>query len=103
MADYDGDGDLDVFVEVGGAVPGDRANNLLFRNPGQGRHWLAVKLVGTRTNRAAIGRGIRVDFTTRSGRGDRCTGRWVRRRATGVARWWNTWGWGTRRSSRGSR
>ena len=46
MADYDGDGGLDVFVEVGGAVPGDRANNLLFRNPGQGRHWLAVKLVG---------------------------------------------------------
>ena len=55
MADYDGDGDLDVFVEVGGAVPGDRAKNLLFRNPGQGRHWVAVKLVGTRTNRAAIG------------------------------------------------
>jgi hypothetical protein len=67
MADYDGDGDLDVFVEVGGAVPGDRAHNLLFRNPGQGRHWLAVKLVGTRTNRAAIGARIRADFTTRSG------------------------------------
>ena len=67
MADYDGDGDLDVFVEVGGAVPGDRANNLLFRNPGHGRHWLDVKLVGTRTNRAAIGAKIRVDFTTRSG------------------------------------
>ncbi len=67
MADYDGDGDLDVFVEVGGAVPGDRAHNLLFRNPGQGRHWLAVKLVGTRTNRSAIGARIRVDFTARSG------------------------------------
>ena len=52
FADYDGDGDLDLFVEVGGAVPGDRANNLLFRNPGHGRHWLKVKLVGTRTNRA---------------------------------------------------
>ena len=55
MADYDGDGDLDVFVEVGGAVPGDRAHNLLFRNPGHGRHWLDVKLSGTRTNRAGIG------------------------------------------------
>ncbi len=43
------------------------ANNLLFRNPGHGRHWLEVKLAGTRTNRAGIGARIRVDFTTRSG------------------------------------
>ncbi len=67
FADGDGDGDLDLFVEVGGAVPGDRAQNLLFRNPGQGRHWLAIKLVGTRTNRAGLGAKLRVDFTTRSG------------------------------------
>jgi hypothetical protein len=67
FADWDGDGDLDLFVEVGGAMPGDRANNLLFRNPGQGRHWLAVKLVGTRTNKAGLGARIRADFTTGSG------------------------------------
>ena len=67
FADWDGDGDLDLFVEVGGAVPGDRANNLLFRNPGHGRHWLAVKLVGSRTNRAASAARIRADFTTGSG------------------------------------
>jgi hypothetical protein len=67
FADHDGDGDLDLFVEVGGAVPGDRAHNLLFRNPGQGRHWLEVKLSGTRTNRAGIGARIRADFTARSG------------------------------------
>ena len=67
LADYDRDGDLDLFVEVGGAVPGDRAHNLLFRNPGHGRHWLAVKLVGRRTNRAGLGARIRADFTTASG------------------------------------
>ena len=67
FADGDGDGDLDLFVEVGGAVPGDRANNLLFRNPGQGRHWLAVRLVGSRTNRAGLGARIRADFTTGAG------------------------------------
>src|SRR5262249_9754875 len=67
FADYDGDGDLDLFVEVGGAVPGDRAHNLLCRNPVQGRHWLEVKQSGTRTNRAGIGARIRLDFTTRSG------------------------------------
>ena len=55
FADWDGDGDLDLFVEVGGAVPGDRSYNLLFENPGHGRHWLKLKLVGTRTNQAALG------------------------------------------------
>ena len=48
-------------------MPGDRAHNLLFRNPGHGRHWLKVKLVGTRTNRAGLGARIRADFTTRTG------------------------------------
>ena len=62
FADWDNDGDLDLFVEVGGAVPGDKAYNLLFQNPGQGRHWLKVKLVGTRSNRAALGARIRVDL-----------------------------------------
>jgi hypothetical protein len=61
LADYDGDGDLDLFVELGGAVPGDTAHNLLFRNPGHGRHWLEVKLVGTKTNRAAIGARIKAE------------------------------------------
>jgi hypothetical protein len=46
-------------VEAGGACPGDRSYNLLFRNPGHGRHWLKVKLVGTRTNRSAIGARLR--------------------------------------------
>ncbi len=62
FADWDGDGDLDLFVEVGGGTPGDQAYNLLFQNPGHGRHWLKVKLIGTRTNRAALGAKIRVDL-----------------------------------------
>jgi hypothetical protein len=67
FADHDGDGDLDLFVQTGGVVPGDPSANLLFRNPGHGRPWLAIKLVGTRTNRAAIGARIRVDLTTPDG------------------------------------
>ena len=62
FADWDRDGDSDIFVEAGGAVPGDRAHNVLFQNPGYGHHWLTVKLVGTRTNRAALGARIRVDL-----------------------------------------
>jgi hypothetical protein len=62
IADWDRDGDADIFVEAGGAVPGDRAHSVLFQNPGYGNHWLTIKLVGTRTNRAALGARIRVDL-----------------------------------------
>jgi hypothetical protein len=58
--DWDRDGDVDVFIEMGGAVNGDRYHNILFQNPGQGNHWLTIKLVGQRTNRAAIGARIKV-------------------------------------------
>ncbi len=57
--DWDRDGDVDLFVEMGGGVNGDRYHNLLFQNPGQGNHWLGVKLVGKKTNRAAIGARIK--------------------------------------------
>jgi hypothetical protein len=52
-------GAIDIFVETGGTVPGDRYHNVLFRNPGQGNHWLTVKLVGKKTNRAAVGARIK--------------------------------------------
>ena len=67
FADYDGDGALDFFVEAGGAAPGDRAHNLLFRNPGNGRHWLDVRLVGTRTNRSALGAKLRAEIAGKDG------------------------------------
>jgi prepilin-type N-terminal cleavage/methylation domain-containing protein len=58
--DWDRDGDVDVFVQTGGAVDGDKYHNILFQNPGQGNHWLTVKLVGQKTNRAALGARIKV-------------------------------------------
>ncbi len=57
--DWDRDGNVDVFMEMGGAVNGDKYHNVLFQNPGQGNHWLSVKLVGKKTNRAAIGARIK--------------------------------------------
>ena len=55
FADWDCDGDLDVFTVLGGGYPGDKGYTALFNNPGHGRHWLKVKLVGTKTNRSALG------------------------------------------------
>jgi hypothetical protein len=56
-------GSLDLFVQMGGAVPGDHYHNALFQNPGQGNNWLSVKLVGKKTNRAAMGARIKVVTT----------------------------------------
>jgi FG-GAP-like repeat/ASPIC and UnbV len=67
FADWDGDGDLDLFCELGGAVPGDKSYNLLFQNPGHGRHWLKVRLIGTATNRSALGAKVRVDLKSADG------------------------------------
>jgi hypothetical protein len=68
FADWDCDGDLDVFCVLGGAFPGDQAYNVLFQNPGHGRHWLKVKLVGSTSNRSAIGARIRADIKGADGR-----------------------------------
>jgi hypothetical protein len=57
--DWDRDGNVDLFMSMGGATPGDRFHNVLFQNPGQGNCSLTVKLVGKKTNRAAIGARIK--------------------------------------------
>jgi hypothetical protein len=60
FADLDGDGDQDIVLNAGGAVPGDRYDDAVFENPGTpGQHWVAVRLVGVKSNRAGIGAKIR--------------------------------------------
>ncbi len=56
FADFDHDGDQDLFVELGGAYAGDPYANALFENPGFGNRWIAVQLTGTRSNRSGIWR-----------------------------------------------
>jgi hypothetical protein len=58
--DWDRDGNVDIAIEVGGATPGDQFHNVLFQNPGQGNNSVTVKLIGMKTNRAAIGARIKV-------------------------------------------
>jgi hypothetical protein len=63
FADLDHDGDQDVFEQMGGAFPGDRFHDALYENPGLGNHWLTLRLVGTRSNRSAIGARICVEIS----------------------------------------
>jgi len=65
FADLDRDGDEEIVFEVGGATPGDAHLLRLFRNPGHGNDWIALKLVGVKTNRSAI--GVRIALTVESG------------------------------------
>lgn len=61
--DYDNDGFLDLFVPNNGG--GSISTNLLYRNSGNSNAWLKVKLVGTASNRSAIGAKVRVQATIR--------------------------------------
>ncbi|MCH2115445.1 MAG: VCBS repeat-containing protein [Pirellulales bacterium] len=61
FADWDNDGDQDVFEQLGGAYPCDRFHDALFENPGFGNHWISIKLVGVTSNRSAIGAKIRLE------------------------------------------
>ena len=65
FADLDRDGDEDILAEVGGAVPADRHALRLFENPGNGNDWINVRLIGVKSNRAAI--GARITVTAESG------------------------------------
>jgi hypothetical protein len=74
FGDWDHDGSVDLFVELGGAVPSDRYHNALFRNPGHDNRWLTLKLVGKKSNRSAVGAGIKV---VTAGKSPRTVYRWV--------------------------
>jgi hypothetical protein len=59
--DYDNDGFLDLFV-CNGFVRASQ-NNLLYRNNGNSNAWLNFRLVGTVSNRSAIGAKVRLKAT----------------------------------------
>ncbi len=55
FGDVDTDGDVDIYVPVGGAFIGDQWHNLFYQNTGTGNNWLTLKLVGVKSNRDGIG------------------------------------------------
>jgi len=55
FGDADADGDVDIYVPVGGAFIGDQWHNLFYQNTGTGNNYLTLKLVGVKSNRDGIG------------------------------------------------
>ena len=55
FADFDQDGDLDLYAGLGGHYDADTWDNALYRNDGPAQHYLSIELVGTPANRSAIG------------------------------------------------
>jgi tetratricopeptide (TPR) repeat protein len=60
FADLQRRGYEDIVTETGGATPGDRHTLRLFANTASGNDWINLKLVGVKSNRAAIGARIKV-------------------------------------------
>ncbi len=67
FADFDHDGDQDIYQVLGAAFEGDVYRNALLENPGHGHHWLTLFVQGTHANRDGIGARIRVRVKTAAG------------------------------------
>ena len=60
FADLQNKGYEDILTSMGGATPGDAHAFRVFENPGNDKDWINIKLVGVKSNRAAIGARIKL-------------------------------------------
>ncbi|MDQ3141766.1 MAG: VCBS repeat-containing protein [Bacteroidota bacterium] len=67
FADFDNDGDQDVYAVMGGAYSGDRAFNAFYENPGFEAHFVKIRLRGNKTNYFGAHCKIVVSVNTKSG------------------------------------
>ena len=64
FADFNRDGQQDIFEVLGGAFPGDTYVSALLANPGHKGHWVGLKL--ERAKRSSVGARVRVELDGRS-------------------------------------
>ena len=74
FADFDNDGDQDVWEKMGGAYQADQAWSVLFENPHATAaaprphpDWIDLELEGTTANRAALGARVTIKLQTPGG------------------------------------
>lgn len=67
FADYDNDGDQDVYTVLGGAFAGDVYPNALYQNPGTSNRFVRLTLQGSSSNRSAIGARVHVLASSSAG------------------------------------
>ncbi len=60
FANFNRDGNEDIFEVLGGAAQGDTYMDTLLENPGHANNWIGLKLTGSKSNRSAIGARIKV-------------------------------------------
>lgn len=61
FVDFDEDGDLDVYAQLGGHYQGDHARNAFYRNVrGSRNQWVQVELEGVKSNRFGVGAQVTV-------------------------------------------
>ncbi len=74
VADFDQDGDLDLYAGLGGHYDADTWDNALYRNDGPAQPYLSIELVGTQANRSAIGTHVAAFAAGRTIRAQRQSG-----------------------------
>ncbi len=58
FADYDLDGDLDIFEQMGGFYLSDGFTNILYQNSNSINNWIGIKLIGDKSGKIALGAKI---------------------------------------------
>ncbi|MFO1065610.1 MAG: CRTAC1 family protein [Pirellulales bacterium] len=67
LADFDEDGDLDIFAVMGGWFSGDAFARVVFENKGTDNRWLFIRLVGVESDRYGLGCRVKAQYTDSAG------------------------------------